>query len=105
MITVRDGRIVANDAFADGLTVFRRLGALPPAGSTAETRLTGVLNQRAKVSRRAGAGLVTVADGVWLLRGGLPRVMNVYLLADDGGVTAFDTGVRGMADAILAAAA
>jgi hydroxyacylglutathione hydrolase len=30
--------------------------------------------------------------------------MNVYLLADEGGVTAFDAGVRGMADAILAAA-
>jgi hydroxyacylglutathione hydrolase len=107
LVTVHGGRIVANDAFADGLTVFRRLGALPPAGSTAETRLTGALNQRGKVARRIGAkGLEPVADGVWRVRGGLPvRAMNVYLLSDDGGVTAFDAGVRGMADAILAAAA
>jgi glyoxylase-like metal-dependent hydrolase (beta-lactamase superfamily II) len=47
---------------------------------------------RAKVARRVGAtGLEPVADGVWRVRGGIPvRARNVYLLADDGGVTAFE---------------
>ena len=50
-------------------------------------------------------GLEPVADGVWLLRGGVPRRMNVYLIEDDGGVTLFDAGIAQMAKQIAAAAA
>jgi len=47
--------------------------------------------------------LEPVATGVWLLRGGVPRAMNAYLLQDDGGgVTLFDTGIRAMAPALIA---
>jgi hydroxyacylglutathione hydrolase len=48
-----------------------------------------------------------IADGVWLIRGGPLRVMNVYLLAEpeSGGATVFDAGEKGMASAIAAAAA
>ena len=48
-----------------------------------------------------------VAEGVWLLRGGLLRTMNVYLLEEPGGsgVTVYDAGEKGMAGAIVAAAA
>jgi glyoxylase-like metal-dependent hydrolase (beta-lactamase superfamily II) len=42
-----------------------------------------------------------IAEGVHLIRGGMPRVMNVYLIEDEGGVTVFDAGVRGMHKAIL----
>jgi hydroxyacylglutathione hydrolase len=47
-----------------------------------------------------------VADGVWLLRGGLLRTMNVYLVEepDGSGVTVFDSGEKGMAAPIVAAA-
>src|SRR3954470_3573606 len=45
--------------------------------------------------------LEPVATGVWLLRGGVPRTMNAYLLQDDGGVTVFDTGSRAMGPALL----
>jgi hydroxyacylglutathione hydrolase len=45
-----------------------------------------------------------VADGVWLVQGDLKRGMNVYLLEDEGGVTAFDAGTRPMAKAIRTAA-
>src|SRR3954466_14870516 len=49
--------------------------------------------------------LEPVATGVWLLRGGVPRAMNAYLLEDDGGgVTLFDTGIRAMAPALIEAA-
>lgn len=47
----------------------------------------------------------TIADGVHLVRGGRPRVMNVYLIEDEGGVTVFDAGIKSMADAVLKAAA
>jgi hydroxyacylglutathione hydrolase len=65
-------------------------------------------NVRTKASRRAAAKseLERVADGVWLLRGGVPRTMNVYLLEDaGGGVTLFDAGIRQMTNAIATAAA
>jgi glyoxylase-like metal-dependent hydrolase (beta-lactamase superfamily II) len=45
-----------------------------------------------------------VADGVWLVRGGFRHGMNVYLLEDDGGVTAFDAGTKPMVKAVRAAA-
>ena len=48
-----------------------------------------------------------VADGVWVMRGGYPpplidRIMNVYFLEEDGGVTVFDAGIRTMAEHIEA---
>jgi hydroxyacylglutathione hydrolase len=50
-----------------------------------------------------------VADGVWVLRlrppGRAQRLTNVYLLEEDGGVTAFDSGSEGMGPAIASAAA
>lgn len=46
-----------------------------------------------------------VADGVWVVRGGFPkRLMNVYLLEDDGGVTVFDAGIHDMVKGIRLAA-
>jgi hydroxyacylglutathione hydrolase len=48
--------------------------------------------------------LEPIARGVWLLRGGLLKSMNVYFLEDEGGVTLFDAGEKGMAKPILAAA-
>jgi hydroxyacylglutathione hydrolase len=49
--------------------------------------------------------LEPIAPRVWLLRGGLTGVMNVYLIEDDGQVVVFDAGEKGMAQAIAAAAA
>jgi hydroxyacylglutathione hydrolase len=49
--------------------------------------------------------LEPIAPRVWLLRGGLMRTMNVYLLEDDDGVVVFDSGEKGMAGAIAAAGA
>jgi glyoxylase-like metal-dependent hydrolase (beta-lactamase superfamily II) len=46
--------------------------------------------------------LEPVATGVWLVRGGVPRTMNAYLIEDDGGgVTLFDTGINSMAPALI----
>jgi glyoxylase-like metal-dependent hydrolase (beta-lactamase superfamily II)/ketosteroid isomerase-like protein len=106
LLRVRDGRIVHNDAFSDGLGLARQIGLLPPQGSKADTGMLRAFNARTSAARRlAGSGAEAVADGVWRVRGGVPREMNVYLIADDGGVTVFDAGARSMARAITTAAA
>lgn len=47
--------------------------------------------------------LEPIAPRVWLLRGGLLRNMNAYLIEDEDGVVVYDTGEKGMAGAIAAA--
>jgi uncharacterized protein (TIGR02246 family) len=108
LLEVRDGLIVRNDAVADTLSIARQLGLVPEGGSPAEQRLFSAFNAKTRVERRAVAKreLERVADGVWLLRGGVPRTMNVYLLEDEGGgVTLFDAGIRSMTHALAEAAA
>jgi len=106
LLEVRDGLIVHNDAFTDGLGFARRLGMLPPQGSKADAGVLRAFNAKSRAGRHlAGTAAEPVADGVWRVRGGVPREMNVYLIADDGGVTVFDAGVRSMAKAITAAGA
>ena len=68
--------------------------------------MSAPLRSRPRLRRLASAPPEAVADGVWLLRGGITRTMNVYLVRDDdaGGVVVFDAGEKGMAGAIAAAA-
>ena len=106
VIEVADDLIVANTAYVDSGDVARQLGFLPPAGSRAESRLTALANARTLVRNAVyGAEPEAIAAGVWVLRGGLPRTMNVYLIEDDGGVTVFDAGIAQMTGAIRAAGA
>jgi hydroxyacylglutathione hydrolase len=108
LLTVADGSIVRNDAVPDGMALARQIGLVPPAGSTLESRLFAAFNARTRASRRvaAKADLERVADGVWVLRGGVPRTMNVYFIEDDGGgVTLFDAGIRQMTNAVAGAGA
>jgi glyoxylase-like metal-dependent hydrolase (beta-lactamase superfamily II)/predicted ester cyclase len=108
VLVVRDGRIVANDALADGLSLARQIGLLPPAGSSTEARLNRAFNTRTKVARRVHVkDTEPVADGVWLIRGGFPlRTMNVYLIEEEGGgVCLFDAGISDMAHGLAAAGA
>jgi hydroxyacylglutathione hydrolase len=63
--------------------------------------------QRRKVEKKLLSPTIEpVAEGVWVLRGGGPpkRTMNVYLLQDADGFTAYDGGIHGMASAIKEAA-
>jgi steroid delta-isomerase-like uncharacterized protein len=108
LLRVRDGLIVRNDAVPDGMALARQIGLVPPAGSGIEQRLFSAFNARTKASRRVAArgDLERVADGVWLLRGGVPRTMNVYFLEDEGGgVTLYDAGIGQMTNAVATAAA
>ncbi len=105
VITVAEGKIRQLDAFLDSGTIARQLGFLPPAGSPAEARLAALANLRTRVAARIhGSDPEPIADGVWVVRGGFPmRTMNVYLLADEGGVTTFDAGISAMTAAVAVA--
>lgn len=46
MLTIRDGKIVANFAYLNGTDLARQLGAMPPAGSAAEKAMIGAFNAR-----------------------------------------------------------
>jgi glyoxylase-like metal-dependent hydrolase (beta-lactamase superfamily II)/predicted ester cyclase len=107
VVQVAGGLVVANEAYVDGMTIARQLGALPPRDSGAERGLTAVTNLRTRMARRLAAHEPeSIADGVWVLRGGLPRrTMNVYLLRDGDGVMVFDAGIVQMTSAVAAAGA
>jgi hydroxyacylglutathione hydrolase len=64
------------------------------------------VRSRPRLRRLASRPPERVADGLWLLRGGLTGTMNVYLLRDEqaAGVVVFDAGEKGMAGPIAAAA-
>jgi glyoxylase-like metal-dependent hydrolase (beta-lactamase superfamily II)/predicted ester cyclase len=106
VITVRDGKIVNNDAFLDGMGFARQLGMLPAAGSKAEERMAKAFNAKTRAASTMTGGLEHVAEGVWLIRGGFPsKTMNVYLVRDGDGVLAFDAGIKSMTNGIAQAAA
>jgi hydroxyacylglutathione hydrolase len=47
----------------------------------------------------------SVAEGVWVVRGGFPgKTMNVYLVRDGDGVLAFDAGIKAMTKQVREAA-
>jgi glyoxylase-like metal-dependent hydrolase (beta-lactamase superfamily II)/predicted ester cyclase len=106
VVEVVDDLIVSNEAYVDSGDVARQLGILPAAGSKAESRLATLANTRTWAGKALyGVEAEAIAAGVWILRGGRPRVMNVYLIEDEGGVTVFDSGVVQMNRSIMAAAA
>jgi glyoxylase-like metal-dependent hydrolase (beta-lactamase superfamily II)/predicted ester cyclase len=107
LLRIADGRIVANDAYVDGMGFARQIGMLPAQGSGQEQAMTKAFNARTKIASKLHAGPVEqIAPDVWLVRGGVGRSMNVFLVREpDGGVFAFDAGIRVMAASIASAAA
>ncbi|HUY58821.1 MAG TPA: MBL fold metallo-hydrolase [Solirubrobacteraceae bacterium] len=101
VLEISEDQIVAGGFYMDGAEVVQQLGLLPaPRG------LAAVVNTRTWVrNTMSGGEPEAIAAGVWVLRGGLPRVMNVYLIEDEGGVTVFDAGIAQMTGAIRAAGA
>jgi steroid delta-isomerase-like uncharacterized protein len=106
VVSVSEGAITRNEAYFDSADVARQLGLLPAAGSRLEARLAKLANAATRARRSAaGAEPEAIAAGVWIVRGGRMRTMNVYLLADEGGVTVFDAGISVMRDLLAAACA
>lgn len=103
---VADGKLVANDAYVDGMTVARQLGLLPPDGSSTQTAITRAFNVKTKATAKTVSDLEKAAEGVWRLRGGFPaKDFNVFLIEEDDGVTVFDAGISAMTKAVASAGA
>jgi hydroxyacylglutathione hydrolase len=64
----------------------------------------GRIRTRPGLARLVASGPEEIADGVWIVRGGVPKTMNVYLVRDGDGVLLFDAGIRQMAGAVALAA-
>jgi glyoxylase-like metal-dependent hydrolase (beta-lactamase superfamily II) len=81
--------------------------ALQSAPAPHDERGVPALPRRTLREQVAAGPPERIADGVWLIRGGPLRTMNVYLIEEPAGdgVTVFDAGEKGMAGAIEAAAA
>jgi hydroxyacylglutathione hydrolase len=107
VLTVSEDAITRNYAYIDTGDVARQLGFLPAAGSAAEARLAKLANIRTSIrSFLLGGQPERIAEGVWVLRGGLPtKTMNVYLIEHHGKVTVFDAGSSDMSSAVASAAA
>ena len=52
VLTVRDGKVVHNDAYMNGAEMARQLGALPPQGSGPEKAMTALLNLKTRLGKR-----------------------------------------------------
>ena len=52
VLTVRDGKVVHNDAYMNGAEMARQLGALPPQGSPPEKAMTALLNLKTRLFAR-----------------------------------------------------
>lgn len=105
LLTVRDGLIQSNDAFADSMTFARQIGMMPPRESPAEQRMMAAFNAKTRLTANMVAGEAElVAEGVWVVQG-QPGRCNVYLIEDEGGVTLFDAGGRTMTRAVARAGA
>lgn len=106
VLTVRDNKIQANDAFTDGMTVARQIGLMPLQDTPAEIGLRGAFNAKTKVTAMSMPDAKLVAEGVWVVQG-QPGRCNVYLIEDSetGGVTMYDAGARTMVRAVASAGA
>jgi glyoxylase-like metal-dependent hydrolase (beta-lactamase superfamily II)/ketosteroid isomerase-like protein len=106
VLSVSDGLVQANEAFPDGLGFARRIGLMPPQGSTAEQGLMGAFNVKTRVANMSVHDAELVAEGVWVVQGH-PGRCNVYLIEDEsvGGITMFDAGARTMVRAVASAGA
>jgi steroid delta-isomerase-like uncharacterized protein len=51
VVTIRDGKLVDNQAYTSGTEIARQLGVLPPQGSVAERGMTGALNLKTRATK------------------------------------------------------
>lgn len=56
VLTVRDGRVIRNDAYMNGAEMVRQLGALPPLGSGQERAMLGLMNLKTRLAQRLHRG-------------------------------------------------
>jgi steroid delta-isomerase-like uncharacterized protein len=54
VLTVRDGKVVHNDAYLNGMQMARQLGVFPPQGSGQERAMIAAANAKTRLTRRFG---------------------------------------------------
>lgn len=54
LVTIRDGKLVENQAFTNGMDIARQVGALPPQGSRAERAMNGLFNLKTRATTVLG---------------------------------------------------
>lgn len=52
LLTVRDGKIVANEAYTNGMEFARQVGALPPQGSAQERAMAAAFNAKTAIEKK-----------------------------------------------------
>jgi predicted ester cyclase len=52
LLTVSDGKIVANEAYTNGMEFGRQVGALPPRGSAQERAMAAAFNAKTAIGKR-----------------------------------------------------
>ncbi|MGC9220642.1 MAG: ester cyclase [Solirubrobacteraceae bacterium] len=99
VLTVAGGLIVASESFLDGAELLRQLELVPGGGG-----LPALTNTRTRVlDVLYGAEPESVAEGVWVLRGGLPWRFNAFLIEAPDGLTVYDPGPVQMVRALRVA--
>jgi hydroxyacylglutathione hydrolase len=65
----------------------------------------GVMRVRPRLASLVADEPEKIAEGVWIVRGGLTRAMNVFFIDDGDGLVMYDAGEESMAPAVAVAAA
>ena len=73
--------------------------------TTAHAARPAKVRVRPKLARLVADEPERIADGVWIVRGGLTRAMNVYFIEDGDGLVMYDAGEESMGPAVAMAAA
>jgi glyoxylase-like metal-dependent hydrolase (beta-lactamase superfamily II) len=69
------------------------------------SQTSGRIRTRPGLAKLMTSGPEPIAEGVWVVRGGLPsKTMNVYLVRDGDGVLLFDAGISDMTAGVALAA-
>lgn len=104
--TIEDGKLVRNEVYMDTAELARQLGAMPPKGSRQEGRLLKAVNLRSRLASKVCSAPDEVAEGVWVIRGGIPsKGFNVYFVREGDGVAMFDAGISMMSNGLAASGA
>jgi hydroxyacylglutathione hydrolase len=79
-------------------------------GANPRLRSVPIENRRVRIrprlARLIASGPQPIADGVWVMRGGVPsKTMNVYFVRDGDGVLLFDAGISAMTGPVARAGA
>ena len=108
LLTIEDGKIVRNDAYYDSGAVRARGRPAAASGERDRAAHGGGVQHRARGCCARSCSRPSARsrrECGWCGAASRMKIMNVYLIEDDGGVTVFDAGIRAMTRGIASVAA